>query len=236
MSAKDEIIGRNIRLYRRAQGMTLETLSRLIYKSKATLGKYEKGLIALDINTLDDIAHALQIHPQMLLTDVFPLAEKVSFDPALHGEVRYLYHYEGNSNRIACSLVVHGDMEEAYHKIPVTMFCNVPSVRQPEKCRSLYCGYYKTYDSMIYYLFENYNNPIEHMLLFLRRSLDQSGTDFGMLSGISSRSMNPMASKCLMCDVPQEETGELKSILRVSKGDLYLISKYNVFITEQSLF
>ena len=38
-------IGKKIRSFRRARGMTLEELSRMICKSKSTLSKYESGEI-----------------------------------------------------------------------------------------------------------------------------------------------------------------------------------------------
>jgi transcriptional regulator with XRE-family HTH domain len=40
-------IGKNIRIYRRANRMTLSELAERINKSKATVGKYEQGAIAL---------------------------------------------------------------------------------------------------------------------------------------------------------------------------------------------
>ena len=47
--------------------MTLEELASRIYKSKATLSKYEKGQIVVDIETLYSIAEALEIRVEHLL-------------------------------------------------------------------------------------------------------------------------------------------------------------------------
>ena len=52
-------VGARIRLYRRAKKLTLIQLSAMIHKSKATLSKYETGDIAIDVETLYDIAKAL---------------------------------------------------------------------------------------------------------------------------------------------------------------------------------
>ena len=52
MSAFTEMVGNNIRVYRRANRLTLEDLSRQVHKSKATVGKYEQGTIAIDMDTL----------------------------------------------------------------------------------------------------------------------------------------------------------------------------------------
>ena len=45
-------IGKKIRIYRKKQKMTLDELAAVIYKSKATVSKYEKGEISIDISTL----------------------------------------------------------------------------------------------------------------------------------------------------------------------------------------
>ena len=47
-------IGHNIRVYRKKKGLTLDALSEIVCKSKSTLSKYEKGEIAVDIETLYD--------------------------------------------------------------------------------------------------------------------------------------------------------------------------------------
>ena len=60
-------IGARIRLYRRAKKLTLIQLSAMIHKSKATLSKYETGDIAIDVETLYDIAAALDIRIEQLL-------------------------------------------------------------------------------------------------------------------------------------------------------------------------
>ena len=53
--------GRRIRYFRTGSGMTLEELAAKVYKSKATISKYEKGEIKLDLETFYDIADALHV-------------------------------------------------------------------------------------------------------------------------------------------------------------------------------
>ena len=69
MSDLTRIIGKNIRIYRRANRMTIDTLAERINKSKATVGKYEQGAISMDVDTLYEIAEALKIAPTQLLFD-----------------------------------------------------------------------------------------------------------------------------------------------------------------------
>ena len=45
MEERNQKLGRNIQMYRRARQMTLEDLAVQISKSKATISKYEQGKI-----------------------------------------------------------------------------------------------------------------------------------------------------------------------------------------------
>jgi transcriptional regulator with XRE-family HTH domain len=67
MSEVSIAIGKKLHTFRKIKKMTLDDLSQVICKSKSTLSKYEKGEIALDIETLYELAEALQIHVEQLL-------------------------------------------------------------------------------------------------------------------------------------------------------------------------
>ena len=62
MSQISTEIGKQIRTFRKKRKMTLEALAAVICKSKSTVSKYENGEIPVDIETLYEIASALQIH------------------------------------------------------------------------------------------------------------------------------------------------------------------------------
>ena len=61
MSAFSYFVGQRIKKYRKSRGYTIEQFSAMIIKSMATLSKYENGAITIDIETLYDIAQALEI-------------------------------------------------------------------------------------------------------------------------------------------------------------------------------
>lgn len=67
MSEVSMEIGKRIRSFRKIRNMTLSELSAIVCKSKSTLSKYEKGEIAVDIETLYDLADALRTHVEQLL-------------------------------------------------------------------------------------------------------------------------------------------------------------------------
>ena len=56
-------VGQRIKKYRKSRGYTIEQFSAMINKSKATVSKYENGTITIDVETLYDVARALDIDP-----------------------------------------------------------------------------------------------------------------------------------------------------------------------------
>ena len=62
MSELNREIGGLIRNYRKAKNLTQDELSEKICKSKSAISKCEKGEIAVDIETLYEIADAIGVH------------------------------------------------------------------------------------------------------------------------------------------------------------------------------
>lgn len=50
----NERVGNNIRKYRIAHHYTLKDLSALVHKSYSTLSKYEKGILPVSVETLEE--------------------------------------------------------------------------------------------------------------------------------------------------------------------------------------
>lgn len=60
-------IGQQIHMYRKNSGMTLQQLADKIHKSRASISKYEKGEITLDVQTLFEISKALDVPMNRLI-------------------------------------------------------------------------------------------------------------------------------------------------------------------------
>lgn len=102
-------IGSKIKFYRIQKHMTIKDLAESICKSQATLYKYEKGQIALDLSVLYDIASALSIPVTALLYEP-PLPKKemaASIVPAFFSGLTsfYAYTYDGRQKKIRESLI-----------------------------------------------------------------------------------------------------------------------------------
>ena len=190
MSTYRQMIGNNIRTFRRAKRMTLDTLAEKIHKSKATVGKYEQGAISLDVDTLSEIAVVLGVSPAQLLTNVTP--DKSSLDPSkkeempdpLSGERSYLYWFDGRTNRVVKSLLVCGSGNEN----DAALFYSISSFDEPSRCRALYVGQRQMHDFVTNYILANQFNKIEYIFLCTMQSLDSPTYSTGLISGISSYS------------------------------------------------
>ena len=220
-------MGENIRIYRRANRMTLSELATKINKSKATVGKYEQGTIALDMDTLYEIAAALGVSPFQLMVSLLP-EKKEKGEPRLQGERRYLYLYDGRASRILRSLLVSGQEDDA-----VTLFYDIPSFTEPQRCRALYYGRRQKHDFVTNYILENQSNGVEHAFLCVMRSLDRPTESTGLISGISSRMLLPVSAKCILSEAVLPENEELTESLLLTKEDIRLTRRCNMFIVEQ---
>ena len=200
-------VGENIRIYRRANRMTLSELAERINKSKATVGKYEQGAIALDLDTLYEIAAALRVSPFQLMVSLLP-EKREKGEPRLMGERRYMYLYDGRAS--------------------------IPSFTEPQRCRALYYGRRQKHDFVTNYLLENQSNGVEHAFLCVMRSLDRPSESTGLLSGISSRMLLPASAKCIVSASILPENEELTESLLLTKEDLRLTRRCNMFIVEQT--
>lgn len=223
MSDFTRSIGQNIRIYRRANHITLEELAERIHKSKATVGKYEHGSISLDADTLYDIALALRVAPAQLLEPATPEKGPASVPTKAHG---YLYLFDGRTNRIVKSLMCGAD--------DAALFYDVVSFDEPHRCRALYCGRRETHDFVTNYVLDSRTNDVEHVLLCVMRSLDSPSCGTGLLSGISSRMFLPACAKCILSNSPLSENEELRRSLLLTGEDVKFIRRYNMFMVEHA--
>ena len=62
-----QYVGNRIKTLRKEQKLTLQQLADMIHKSRATVSKYENGEISIDVETLQDIAEALDTDVNQLV-------------------------------------------------------------------------------------------------------------------------------------------------------------------------
>lgn len=163
MSEISQQIGSRIRTFRKNRNLTLEELSNHIHKAKSTISKYETGKIAVDVETLYEIADALGIHVEQLLwCPPRRTAISASDSPAFFSGASqfYSYVYDGRANQlIRCVLDVLSEVEEGQYKL--MMYMNFRDYENYQKCENTYWGYMEHYDAITNIQLTNSDMPME---------------------------------------------------------------------------
>ena len=101
-------VGQRIKKYRKSRGYTIEQFSTMINKSKATLSKYENGTITIDIETLYDIAQALNIDLKCFIDyqpPVFHQEQVLTGNFYFNTPQAYMYYFDGRIHQLVRSLL-----------------------------------------------------------------------------------------------------------------------------------
>lgn len=231
MSEISAQIGSQIRTLRKKRKMTLDDLSGIIHKSRSTISKYEKGEIAIDIETLYEIADAIQVHVEQLLycPPRRAVISSQNNSPAFFNGVSqfYSYLYDGRSNHIIrCLFDVLPEAENDQYKI--MMYMNFKDFKNYQQCENTYWGYIEHYDALTYISLTNQDTPMEKASVQILASYLDSDTKWGLFNGFSSRPMMPIAIKMLFSKCRLKEDADLVRLLKVSKDDVRLLKLYNM--------
>lgn len=228
-------IGQKIRKYRKEKKMTIEDISVAINKSVSTVSKYESGAISIDIETLFDIAAALNVDISRLIDcPAKPLVTTFPGNP-FGTTCLYLYQYDGRVKKIVRSLI-HLFYDELNDKINAIFYLNVPSFDEFNNCQYYYKGLVYNYDTVIHFILSNPYNPSGRVAIttvnpYWLSHLDSMAKPFGgVLLGLSFSPFGPFATKVLLSKTPRVEDEEFKSLLQLSKEDFKKIKFYNFLI------
>ncbi|MDO5409891.1 MAG: helix-turn-helix domain-containing protein [Lachnospiraceae bacterium] len=224
-------IGSRIRNFRKKHGMTLDDLSVRIHKSKSTISKYEKGEISVDIETLYEIAQALEVHVEQLLycpPRRTRISERVSSPAFFQGASQfYSYLFDGRTNKIMrCVFDVLSETED--HRYRIMMYMNFKDYQNYQNCENTYWGYIEHYDAMTQISLFNQDTALEQASAQILASYLDSDTKWGLFNGFSSRPMMPIAIKMLFSKTKLKEDEALIRQLKVSKEDIRLLKLYNM--------
>mgnify|MGYP001346005309 CR=1 FL=1 len=230
MSTVNDEVGKRIRNYRKMRKKTLEELSHMICKSKSTISKYEKGEIAVDVETLYEIADALKIHIEQLLycrpdrVDMMPKSNPAFFSGVVQF---YSYLFDGRSNQlIRCVYDILSETEENRYKLMMCM--NFRNYDAYQNCENTYWGYMEHYDALTHIQLTNQDTPMEKASVQILAPYLDADTKWGLFNGFSSRPMMPVATKMLFSKTRMNEDDDLYRKLRISKDDIRLLKLYNM--------
>lgn len=231
MSEISTEVGKRIRYFRMSRNMTIEELAAAVYKSKATISKYEKGDIVMDIETLYEIANKLHVHVDQLLVSQAPhRIEEHEVNPSFFRDVNrfYAYYYDGRVrkiNRSVCDILSRMDVNQ----YKLIMYMNYENLDRYQHCENIYSGYIKHFDALSIIEVVHQTNPMEHGSVQILASFLDSEVKWGLWNGISSRPLMPVALKMLFSKKPLKEDTALSEKLKISKDDIRTMKMYNFF-------
>lgn len=156
-------VGQRIKKYRKSRGYTIEQFSAMINKSKATLSKYENGTITIDIETLYDIAQALNIDLKCFIDyqpPVFHQEQVLTGNFYFNTPQAYMYYFDGRIHQLVRSLLRFSPAVDG-EGIDVILYMGVESFDDPDQCQHLFTGEMKPYDTITHMVLHNQINAAE---------------------------------------------------------------------------
>ena len=234
--------GKKIRNYRKMRKMTLQMLADRIYKSRATVSKYETGEIVVDIETLWKIAEALGVSLSQL-ADYHPevetehLRETPDYDgesPFFRADRLWFYYMDGRYNRLKEAIIdIHRDAvgDDGCVEATMSIRSTTPTGRSSE---IYYVGSVLYSDMLIRFSFTNQYNRLEEDLLYIFNPLELRDYTEGLLCGISSTDMKPCAFKCIVALQPSDDYIALREHLSLTQKELRRWQKMNMFIVDNN--
>ena len=227
-------VGQRIRLYRKTKNLTIETFAGMIGKSKATVSKYENGDISIDIETLFIIAEALGVSVSQLVDYTVAKQDSAVEEDGLKADLGksryYMYFYDGRRSRIARNIIEVQDGGGEMGVFEADMYAYLDSFENYYQCKLLYHGTMRRSDTFVNFNFENQNNKVERAFLYAINPFDHNGRMTGLYCGLSTQPILPASFKFILSPDILEENEELKAELSVSKEDIKLLKKMNMFV------
>ncbi|WP_425756495.1 helix-turn-helix domain-containing protein [Ihubacter sp. rT4E-8] len=213
-------VGNRIRTIRKSKGLSQQKFASALHKTKSTISKYERGAIALDLETLHEICQLLQIPPHVLLSTP---EEAANTGAKTSVQRLYLYNLAGRSGILTRSLIEiysqSGEASNLRHQ-DASIFYGLPSFQQPEKCQGFYYGSITKQDIFTHLHVVNQKNNIEQVSVCYRSNLDNLLFDVGLLTGLSFASLVPVSCKAVISEKPLPENETMLSALAFDQAEL----------------
>ncbi len=230
MDQMEKQIGSRIRMFRRLRGLSVEQLGGAIGKSKATVYKYESGLIPIGVDTLLDIAGALKVAPAHFF-DTPSTTAKNSPKVGLFDKGRlYAYYFDGRIKQIVRSLLTFYPDAEEEMGYRASFYMHLNDFSKPEQSRYIYSGTLISHELVSYFILENIMLPIETFVMEILHPLQTSLNTWGLFLGISDQPLTPMTTKILFSKVPLSQQELQTYPLMFTKDELKNIREKNAIL------
>lgn len=208
--------------------MTQKQLAISIRKSLASISKYEKGEIAVDIETLQKIADQFGVGVEQFVPDTRTILQKpvqnvIQLHPLFKHSPLYLYWYRGGSHSLVRHVIeVHPDTAQ------IACYMEVDDFSRYRDCRYMMFGTLSCRGPNTYL---HATNPIleEDFMFACFSNVDLFESHMvGFLSCLN-RSYHITSTKCFLSNTPTHSVEEILNAILVTKKELSEFKKSNFF-------
>lgn len=216
-------LGAKLRVYRKIQQITLKQLSEALSKSLATVSKYEKGEIVVDLEVLIDWCRYLNVDIATLL----PSSKETETDKQRYAgnyiDRLYLYSYMGHKNKL------HIDVIEIDNtKMRATLYLDVADVSNIYESSFIYFGEVIYSDISINFVFFNASPPFDMLTFSMPTLSEEQDYRIGMMSSMTFTYQN-IAIKVLASCAPVTDKTFLIEKLQLSGEEFRNMKQLNFF-------
>lgn len=237
MSKVTEHIGMRIRQCRKRKGFTIEEFSKKINKSKATLSKYENGSISIDIDTLYEIAKALEMDLSHLVHYQSPSARQLTnVKKGYFNQTQlYMYYYDGRKKKLIRSILCLSDSNDEKHSANAVLYHGVSDLSDKEQCENVYNGVLDNFDSTTHATLINQINKSERIHFILMNPIRIGMPAVGLMAGIANPPFfSPLAIKIIISKYLLEEDEAFDNIINISKEEFKRYRQLNMMIIDNN--
>lgn len=224
-------VGMRIRYYRTLRKFSLQTLSKLVHKSVSTLSKYESGQIAVDVDTLYEIAATLSISVHQLLDEppVPPVLRPGQPEQHFFLKTAPIYVYYMTSQTIALSVLVPTGQEDSV--LDCSVFMEANSAEDYSMSRYFFHAKIHCFDSGAAIFLQNPINGSDHGFMYVKLPFSSTAPIVGLFTYSSDKIRMPATVKVLFSDSPITRRDYLMEKLSSNnKLTLSELKKKNVFL------
>lgn len=192
-------LGQKLKYYRKLNGFSMQKLGNIIYKSKATISKYENSSIIPDINTLLIICNALNIKIEQLLH----YEKKQNIKNIKNSNNFNLYYYTG-SNLIISKIEILEDNTCKFYNDIIN-----------DTSKYIYSGLFKSDASNVFFQFSSDSSKLEEVTISYNPQWNNIQTyNLCFVSGITPNYI-PVIKKGIISEKILDEN-TIKEILEVN--------------------
>ena len=219
-------IGARLRALRRDCGYTLTEFAEIVHRSKSTLSKYERGEIAVDVATLDELARALGKSAAELFCSGAPGVSFTETPEERLEDMRryYLYMYSAHEGR---PWVTRSAMFLGKHSAQI--YAELSNEKDVYSYRSCYMGSFHRTSSFARVIAANPLHEDDIFILNYDLTLKPARAFTGFACSLSIGHWFPLAFPAIISELPVADDEWIKAHLLFTPKDLRAFKSINAF-------